>query len=245
MSEVFAANDSAGVSVASSDDGPAVIEEVEETPTDLAEGTYTVIPTCLADDDTVLLYEPQVVEVQGTSPTGDVDLTVPAGSREATMAGGTCDQDEVPVQLQFESAASLVGGFDQVQATAEVALAAPEQAGAAAAARRAPRSAGARARVVERSARLAAKASGGAGGMELTAVPDADGAWSAEGAATFDEGVVFGIASCGDPFADGFAYDVQVAKVHVEAPTTTTQPTTTTTAPPPANAVSGTPSYAG
>ena len=63
----------------------------------------------------------------------------------------------------------------------------------------------------------------------------------------FDNGLVEGYAWCGDPLTDGFIYDSQGAVVAVEAVPETVPSTVPTTvpAPQPANAVSGTPTYAG
>ncbi|MFN8018694.1 MAG: hypothetical protein U0P45_11285 [Acidimicrobiales bacterium] len=243
--DLIAINGSAGVSLSSTDGGPPTVDEVDETPTDLPEGTYTAFPICVADDGNVLVYEPQAVEVDGTSPVGDVDLEVPAGTREATMAGGSCDQGTVTARIELESAQSIVDGFDESFSDAEMAVAPPTQVAEQLAARRAPRRTTVRRTGVVRRP-TAARFTRAPVDLEVTVAPGADGSWSTSATATFDEGVVYGLASCGDTFAEGFTYDPQVAAVHVKATTTTTEATTTTTASaPPANAVSGTPTFAG
>ncbi|MEO6988171.1 MAG: hypothetical protein ABI239_05925 [Aquihabitans sp.] len=87
----------------------------------------------------------------------------------------------------------------------------------------------------------------------LDATPDADGFWATDDSISFDHGVVYGFATCGDPLADGFVYDPQLVEVKaaIEPPPTTTTTTTTPNtptspvAPPPAVAVAAVPKYAG
>ena len=75
----------------------------------------------------------------------------------------------------------------------------------------------------------------------------ADGSWAVGDTVGFDQGLAAGLAYCGDPLGDGYFYDPQGVEVDVVADTTTTPVTVPPTTPPapPANAVAGTPTYAG
>lgn len=228
--------------------GAPEIDELVEIPTDIAPGTYTAIAYCGDDEGNILVYEPQLIEVTGAAPFGDIDLTVAAGSRTATLAGGSCTAGLVSYEVLATSLADFVG-------SAPFSLDRPADGEAAALAirgRRAlPAAAGVHARTGSAAARFADAQAGrpriwatGVGGEgELT--PDAAGDWSRSEDVDFDDGIVEGYAWCGDPLADGFLYDPQVAGVDAAVETTTTTTTTTTPPSPPANAVPGDANFAG
>ncbi|MEZ5137212.1 MAG: hypothetical protein R2711_00020 [Acidimicrobiales bacterium] len=236
-------NDS-GTSIAwsSSDGQRPVIDAVEEHPTTLEPGPHVAFPYCLALDGegagiSYLFFPPVALEVTGTSPMADVDLTVEPGTRDVTLAG-TCALDEVSGTFSgldiehdpFPLGAMRSGASDRAAATSVLR---PQPTG---------RGDGPARRTIT--------------GDELATTPfaattDPTGAWQATDVAAFDLGAVRALAACGDPFADGHTYDAQIAVVDVPPPpsTTTTTTVTTTTAPPPvpppADRVVGQPTYAG
>ena len=234
------------------------VDGVDEEPTDIPAGTYTAIPYCANDDGDLLVYRPNLIEVTGNAPFGDSDLTVAPNSRAVTMAGGSCTVGSVDFEVDATSAADLLDDSGFTDQGTEI----PTDAARNVIRRQAPaatpagvlRGGGHRSfarhdrallRTNHRSARTTESGEGFGGTLD----PDAQGAWTAGDDVAFDNGIVEGSAVCGDPLADGFFYDSQVAEVSVTPPptTTTSTTTTTTTSPPsaPANAVPGTPSYAG
>ncbi|WP_426573351.1 hypothetical protein [Aquihabitans sp. McL0605] len=232
------------IDVSSSDPTPHI--ETGEDPLTLEPGTYAAYTYCVGGDGDTLVLEPQTFEVTGVAPTSAIDLTVDAGSSRVTLAGTDCAQGDVETELQAESADDLTAPGADLRSTS---------------ARRhdaALRSLGAGAELkpgtVRRTVADGAAAAGsstravpGIDAVEDTVTPDADGAWSTGRPVGFDHGIVWGFATCGDPLADGFFYDPQIVTIDVPEPPVETTTTTTTTAPPPApaNAVPGTPTYAG
>ena len=237
----------------------ARVDGVDEEPTNIPAGTYTAIPYCANDQGDLLVYRPELIEVTGNAPFGDSDLTVAPNTRSVTMAGGSCTVGSVDFEVDATSAADLLddSGFtgqgtevpatDASKVIRRLAPAAISPAGVLRAGnhRSFTRQDRTLVRANHRSTRITASGEGFGGTLD----PDAQGAWTAGDDVAFDDGIVEGAAVCGDPLADGFVYDSQVAAVSVTPPpaTTTSTTTTTTTAPPsaPANAVPGTPSYAG
>lgn len=248
-------NGSFGWGISQSGDEPPEVEIVEETPTDIPAGIYTALPYCATEEGELLLFEPQLLEITGDAPFGDIDLIVAPESTVAEFVGGSCtvgnveaellgnDAAEILEELPFSAPADMAGSEalrrSAPTATAEAfASEAPE----------APATDG----LVRRSNATLLAANGGTkaladeGFLATTVTPDGSGAWALSDDAGFPIGVVEGYAFCGDPLEEGFLYDPQVAAVQVTPPAPTTTTTTTTTPPsPPANAVSGTPTYAG
>lgn len=235
-------------SVGGGSDGTATVGDLEEQPNDIPAGTYTAVTYCATDQGTLLFFEPQLIEVTGSAPTSAIDLVTTPESRSAELAGESCTAGPVEVELYATDAADIFEiepqpTFDPADRSAG---AIRRDGSLLAGASGAPQGSGA---AVHRSAPPATRAaatrafdSDGFSGGEVA--PAADGTWSFADEVTFDVGVVEGYASCGDPFADGFVYDPQVAPISVTAQETTT--TTTSTVPsPPATAVPGTPTYAG
>lgn len=220
---------------------------VEEVVEPLAPGTYGAISYCGSDDGTVLVYEPQLIQVTGTAPVDRIDLTVDEGTRRATVAGTACTAGPVTVTLEALDVEEMFGSLED-DAPSALRVAGPFRlrrtgvpAGVDAVRDGAdPPSAGSR----------STRALSDDGYLDATVEPDAEGAWSVTDEVGFDQGFVSAYATCGDPYADGWAYAPQAAVVDVaQVPPTTTPPTTTpgTTPPParPATAVTGRPRYTG
>jgi hypothetical protein len=232
---------------------PAVIEKLEEIPTDIPAGTYSSISYCQTEQNLSLVFEPQLIEITGDAPYADVDLTVPDQSRTATLAGGSCTAGDVNWELDAydsEDAFGFGGPIDPdvVRTNAVRADAAPASLSrlrGASSPDHLDRRNDAWARSGSRTGRALADDEFAEGQV----TPDGAGAWSASDEAGFDQGYVEGYSWCGDPLADGFLYDPQAAIVSVDPVVPTVPPTVpVTTTPPaaaPADAVSGTPTYAG
>jgi hypothetical protein len=215
-----------------------------EVPTDIPAGDYTTLTYC-SNDTGSLMFEPETITVTGTAPITDTDLTVPADSRTATYQGGSCTAGDVHVDLEAWDLADLADqGPDPLSARLAHVGSAPLTAAGYASALEAPTRTG--------PSPFGQQKGHGPRGLAddeylETDVTPVDGNWTVSDSVAFDQGFVEGYAVCGDPLADGFIYDPQVAAVSVtEAPPTSTT-TTTTTAPAskPATAVAGTPKYAG
>ena len=251
--EAFAALTTGGISISGTQnsDGEQTIE-VEEESFPLPEGPATAISYCGDDDGTLLLYEPQLLDISGTAPVDDIDLVVAPNTADATLAGGSCTQGTVDAQLDAIEADDFFGeelpldgseaGSAAIRGEAPASLVAgvrAEHGAAAVDSSTASRRHG-------RAARGAAKALADDGWVFETLTPDADGAWSLSDSAGFELGWVEAWTTCGDPLTDGFIYNLQAAAVNVSEPVPTSTTTTTTAVPPaPANAIPGTPSYAG
>ncbi len=85
------------------------VEEVHEP---VPPGTYAAVSYCAADDGTVLIYEPQLVEVTGTAPVDQLDLTVAHGTRQVTLAGSECTAGPVTVTLEAMDVEEMFGPWD-------------------------------------------------------------------------------------------------------------------------------------
>ena len=213
----------------------------EEVPMSIEPGDYTAFVYCSTNDEESLLFlEPQPLVITGTAPTGDIDLVNEADTRNVTLSG-TCEAGEVTGGFESYSFAELRSGL---VASGGDAVDPHNRFEAAVAAATPALPDGRPAHVVR--AGDADRILSDQSFVDIAAAPDADGAWQVDEATDFDEGIVMATAFCGDPFADGFAYDPQGVSVQVPEPTTTV-PTVPTTVPPapPANAVQGTPDYAG
>lgn len=88
--------------------GPPVVARVQERPSNIAPGTYTVLIECRTLDRS-LAYEPQLIEVTGSAPVADVDLVVTPGSRMLVVSGGSCDAGPVDITLWTEDFADGLG----------------------------------------------------------------------------------------------------------------------------------------
>lgn len=225
------------------------VGEIIETPTDIPAGTYTSISYCSNDEGVNLVYEPELLEVTGDAPFGDIDLTVPAESRTATLAGGTCTSGDVELELLATDIDQEFGDEPLLQRPT-AGSAARAQSPAAVSALQGSAGPAAQANdawVRSRSAASGSRALADEDYLSAVVTPEADGAWSVSDDVSFDNGVVEGYAWCGDPLADGFIYDprADVVSVTEVPPTVPTTVPTTVPAPVPADAVSGTPTYAG
>lgn len=247
---VALSNGGLAVWISQTGDEPATVDQLEETPTDIAPGTYSSVSYCANDEGLNLVFEPQLIEVTGSAPIGEIDLTVPAQSRTATLAGESCTAGDVSFELDAYDNEDAFGPgepiFDRgtaVRATDPAALSAL----------RGP--AGSDGLLTAADAWAGTRGASGTRALadeeyvEGEVTPNASGQWSVSDEVGFDQGYVEGYAWCGDPLADGFIYDPQAAIVDVD-PTSTTVPSTVpvTTPPPapvPADAVPGTPTYAG
>lgn len=238
---VYLSNASLGFTI--EDDGTAITKiSVDEEPMDIPAGDYTSFVYCEQDDDSgssAQFLEPQLIDITGSAPTGDIDLTNVAGTPEVTLAGGSATGD-VAGSFEGLSTEDLLGGF----------LPDPDASARSAHANRfqAARSQGA----VDGTAKLVRNVGGtdrlvGDGDyVDFNATIDGNGAWQATDTAGFDTGIVIAMAISGDPLADGFLYDPQGVDIAVVEPTTTVPfVPVPAPAPLPANAVPGTPTYAG
>lgn len=88
--------------------GPPVVARVQERPSNIAPGTYTVLIECTTLDRS-LAYEPQLIEMTGSAPVGDVDLVVTPGSRMLVVSGGSCGAGPVDITLRTEDFADGLG----------------------------------------------------------------------------------------------------------------------------------------
>ena len=227
-----------GIEVGAFEDGPESVSTYEE-PITITPGDYTVYTYCSGDNDSLVFLEPSALTITGVAPTEGVDLTNEENTRNVTIAGA-CAQGDVSGWLEGISLEDLGGEFDAPTGpdarSARAQLLGPDGADQA---------------LIRRSA-LTHQGAGSARALsdedftDFGVSPDADGAWGFSDATSFDQGLVIGFATCGDPFADGYVYDPQGVSVEVVAAPPVVPPTTPVAPPaPPANAVSGTPTYAG
>jgi hypothetical protein len=241
-------NGGLGLDGSQTGDETPVLEAVE-MPTDIPAGTYSTISYCSTQDGLNLVYEPQLIEVTGNAPFDDVDLTVPADSRTATLAGGSCTTGDVNLQLYATDSQDLFNDLPPDATLADTARRSPVKTASGVGRTGASGT-------VTRTNDAWARARGGSASagraltddeyLEAIVTPGADGSWAASDTVAFDNGFVEGYSWCGDPLGDGFLYDPQGAIVDVTPQETTTTTTTTTApAPSPAPAIKGTPTYAG
>lgn len=217
-----------------------VIEDIGEVPSSIAPGPYTAFTYCAAldgDGVTYLFFPPSPIEVTGSAPMDQIELTSAPGSRDVELAGSACTQASVEGTFGGLDIESDQGGFLRTRSSG---ASSPLQGSVL---RPSPAD-----RAVDADGRRAIS------GDQMTftsfsAATDDQGTWSVGDVAAFDLGAVRAFATCGDPYAEGFSYDAQIAAIDVPPPAeeTTTTTVTTTTAPPapPANRVVGTPNYAG
>lgn len=247
--EAYFNNAGTSWSASSTDDGPSIIEELTEIPNGMAPGPYALVPFCGGDGGISLVYEPISVDVTGTAPTDDLDLTSPKGSRAVSFAGRSCTATVsaglFPIELDSTYGGSSGGGSGGRTRLGD----------APGARLRSPFTRSAqpwRDPASRRSASMSMARLLDDDDLSFRDVtPDADGVWTTDDAVSFDHGLVYGFAMCGDALGDGFVYDPQIVEVQaaIEPPATTTTTVTTTTTlpvtPPPAIAVPGIPNYAG
>lgn len=227
---------------ASFDNGQLVEINTEEEPLNVPPGDYTAFVACISDEgESAQFLEPQAITITGTAPTDGIDMSQVGNTRTVSL-DGSCDAGAVTGAFQATSAEEIGGEFDP----------APDQRRAAGVLAGIPR----RGNGEIAGHPLPASAIRGPGGSykslvdegfsEFATDPAADGTWQARDEVGFDEGLAVGVAYCGDPLADGYFYDPQGTEVLVEEGPTTVVTVPTTVAPaPPANAVAGTPTYAG
>jgi hypothetical protein len=224
-----------GVGWSSDDAGNVSDISIQEGATDIPAGAYTALTYCGTYDESTnesayLILPPQIVDVTGSAPIDDLDFKAAAGSSDGVLAGGECTSGDVNGEIMGDDLAD--DSFDLLRRSVDDAVPSPL---------------GLRTHGAE--AEAATRAIGDDDWVEFTATPAADGSWDHTESASFAVGILAGIATCGDPLADGFAYDVRLAVVDVQATSTTTTTTVTTTVPAatpaPAAAVAGSPTYAG
>jgi hypothetical protein len=241
--EIYVTN--AYVSLGIETDGDQVSGvEVDEVPLEVPAGDYTAFVYCSDENANSLQFlEPQALVVTGSAPTDGIDLTAATNTADVTIAG-TCTEGDITGGFEGMALEDIIGDFDQPLDVARTNRFATARSSAPASSVTARRAAGAH---LVRSGDGASRALAGDGYSEFEGTPGADGSWQVTENAGFDEGIVIGIAFCGDPMADGYFYDPQGVEVAVVEAPPTTSTTTTTTAPKatPANAVAGTPDYAG
>jgi hypothetical protein len=237
--EVFLTNASLSLNIEVTDDEVSGIG-IEEEPMDIPAGDYTVFTYCSDQNEESLQFlEPQLLAITGDAPTTDIELTNTPNTRDVTLAG-TCAAGDVTGVLESIG----LDEFSEFDAPSEAVrdqrfrTSRSTDKGATGLAKRI---ADANLLQVAGSDRALVDE----GFVEFAAATGADGSWSTSDSVGFDEGVVAGIAICGDPLGDGYFYDPQGVGIEViEVPPTV--PTTVPVAPaPPANAVAGTPDYAG
>mgnify|MGYP000993841193 CR=1 FL=1 len=105
------------------DGGPVTIDEVAEIPMDIPPGTYTAVPYCLTLGKNAiinLVLPSTTIEVTGAAPTGAVDLTVPANTRDVTLAGSECTTGDVSYELGGEDVRNVFGPDDPTDTTVPV-----------------------------------------------------------------------------------------------------------------------------
>ena len=214
------------------DDGGVITVQaiLQLDPDSIAPGTYVVVAGC-SDPGGNLTYEPQVVTVEANPAVEDLTLTVTPKTNDVSFGGGSCTEDEV----QYDAVAfpDDLFGFDRTARRAGPAW--------GAAGRATPDGAS-----WTRSARADEELPGEIPSIFGVAVPAADGTWGVDWQPDVTAADVFAIAMCGDAEGDGFVYRGVDGRIDVPVPPTTTTTTTAPPAPlPPANALPGTPTYAG
>lgn len=242
------------------------ITDVDEGPNTIGPGIYTAYPYCTASDTSTSLYfPPQIITVTGSTPTDAIDLVASPTSDSVTVAGSGCTGGPVGVSLSATSIDDLTSdlsgstGIDGFSTESGVSAdsgsdqgdeASADRSSAAAGlgvSRRATRITGFNGRADVRrtsaSPHRAGRSLASDGAVDTSVTPDAGGAWTYTDSAGFTDGIVEGFVTCGDPFADGLAYDPQIVRVKVGtagggAPIL---PGT----PPPGNAIPGNPAFTG
>lgn len=237
--EVFVTNASLNLDIEVTDDEVTGISVAEE-PMDIPAGDYTVFTYCSDQNEESLQFlEPQLLAITGDAPTTEIELTNTPNTRDVTLAG-TCAAGDVTGVLESIGLDEF-SGFDAPSETAPDARFRTSRSTDKGATGIAKRIADANLIQVDGTDRALSDE----GFVEFAAATAADGSWSTSDSVGFDEGIVAGIAICGDPLADGFFYDPQGVGIEVVEVPPTVPPTVPVTPAPPANAVTGTPDYAG
>ncbi|WP_421118230.1 hypothetical protein ACE2AJ_12510 [Aquihabitans daechungensis] len=239
--ELAMTNTYVSISVGGSSNGDVDIE-TSETPNTMAPGPYSVFPYCVSEDGSALVLEPSLIELTGTADTSgfDIGLIGPAPGPDLTL-GGTCLEGDVVGSLSGEAVDGMAGETIDLD---------PDAARTLRSAPGAPQVGGDEIRVHtgDRTSPSGTRIDDGEE-IEFAFTPDPDsGQWYTEETPTFDTGFVMGFATCGDTLGDGYYYDGQVVDFETEddvEPTVPPTVPTTVPTPPPADAVSGTPTYAG
>jgi hypothetical protein len=238
-------NASVVVNIDGPEDNPTV--STSEEPNTLPLGSYAVFAYCISEDGSALVLEPSLIELTGTAPTDGIDLTAKAGTPDVTIAG-QCAAGDAVGDLEGESSGEFNGWLFDPSASP---LASRSLA-------RTPQLRGLADRLDGSDGTLRIGAAGDRGSgtsrigtngepTDFSVTPDGSGAWSFSDTAEFDTGFVFGFATCGDPLEDGYIYDPQAVDVDVPPAPPVVSSTVPATVPKasPANAVKGTPTYAG
>jgi hypothetical protein len=214
--------------------------ETTESPNTLAPGEYSVFTYCI-EGESALVLEPSIIELTGAADTSNVDLSGLPGLPEDFTFGGSCAEDEVTGTLDGQSLDSILGDpLDAVRSAPgpRNIPGLPQQDGDAVRVRAGGQAPGNGQRLVRDGE-----------STDFTAITEPSGQWYIEDAADFDAGFIMGWARCGDPLGDGYYYDGQARTFEpfADDPTTTVPQLVppTVPAPAPADAVPGTPTYAG
>lgn len=247
-------NDS-GLGIGIALDSTGITEvDVDELPSTFEPGPHVAYTLCFSDAGEsleALVFEPQAIDITGESPTTDLDLLVEPGEQDWVHAGASCDQGLVrygfaeltydpddfgplgpEVDPEDEDALRSVRSLGEPAARSALAWAAPTAELVQATGAPEGASAPTRALIDELLTDELATA--------------ADGTWETAGTTALEIGVLEATTACGDPFADGFLYDVQGAAVLVEdEPVPVEPPVAPPADPAPATAVPGTPRYTG
>lgn len=205
--------------------------QVEAGHLDIPAGTYTSMSYCATWDDatetsTFLTLPPQQVEITGDAPVTAISMDVDAGTPNASLVGQECTAGDVEGGVMGRDL--TVDDFDLIRGGADGGPSSlrPD---------------------LERDEPGTQRLVGNNELAAFTATPDADGAWAHDETADFEVGVLIGDATCGDPLADGFFYDLSLGIVEVPETPVTVPPTAPPSTVPATGAapVTGTPTYAG
>jgi len=241
---LFITNAFVGIGI--EENGSELTALTDEEPMDVPAGDYTAFIYCGIDtaDDSIQFLEPQLLVITGSAPTSDIDLLNTAGSTAVSLTG-ICEAGDVAGSIEAMSTEELANGFGEPifdpSARGNRFQAARVASARAASVRTATRGPANLVRSPDGATRVIADGEV----RDFDARPAADGTWQVGDDAGFREGVVIATALCGDPMADGFIYDPQGVTIEVVEPTTTVPVTVPVTVPAPANAIPGTPTYAG
>lgn len=242
--ELAMTNGSVVINIDGSEDDTTITSS--EEPNTLPLGPYAVFAYCVTDDMSGLMLEPSLIELTGNAPTDGIDLTVADGTPDVTLAG-ECAAGDVTGDLEGESIEQITGEiFDPPASMGDArSFARSPLPGSGDASDTSDGSTRIRAGGDRGSA--TARVGGNGDATEFSVTPDGAGAWSLADSAEFDEGFVLGFARCGDPLGDGYYYDPQAVDIDVVPEPPVVPSTVPATVPPaaPANAVKGTPTYAG
>lgn len=201
---------------------PSLDEDGDPT----ADGDYTAVVYCTAPDGSARTYPPIAFAVAGVAPIEDVALSVRPGTSTVTLSGGGCTAGDVTVGMMAfplepgedePTFDALLGGLGSADRTSWRWDVARRPADAVVGLLTGHRRAGEAATASSERA-TAAPDGGEPPSLDTTVTPDAEGDWSVTWDAGIDHGDVIAFARCGDPFADGFAYQVLDASIDVPRP---------------------------